>query len=354
MSDPRLSIRSIGPYIVETELGRGGVSVVYRGRHQTSGQLAAVKVLSVFAAREPVLVQRLLAEAHAVRSLAHPNIVRLLADGRIPPPDHRPYLAFEYLDGMSLAEVIRALGPLDIATVVQIVADVARGLQAAHDQRLVHRDIKPANIFLARIPAGGARIVILDFGIAKWLGANADLTQSGVAMGTPRYMAPEQVRDASSVDGRADVYALATVALELLTGDPPGNPASLRRINEELETTCRFAMSHRPDRRCSSVTLFAGLLASVCRLRDHELIDVGRLERLLASARKARLERALAEATIPLPEPPCVPVQPQSVSRDRPSTSPSSSRSRTRTPARGIAIDAIELVLRELGASDDT
>ncbi len=198
-------------FAVEEARGTGGMAQVFRARDTASGATVALKVLHVSGRWQ---VEHFEDEAALLAALDHPGIVRHVAHGRM--GDGRPYLALEWLDGETLGERLQR-GPLPVADAMAVAAQVADALGAAHTAGVVHRDIKPSNIFLV----GGAldRIKVLDFGVARF-GSGPGRTLSGVTVGTPGYMAPEQARGARELDGRADLFSLGCVLFECLTGRP--------------------------------------------------------------------------------------------------------------------------------------
>ncbi len=199
-------------YVVEDYVGHGGMAVVYRARHAELGTKHALKVM--IGAR-PAVRDRLLAEGRAQAVLRHPNVVGVTDVLRV---DGGLALVMEYVDGPDLA---RWLARFDRATFDEarwLLRGVAAGLAEAHALGVTHRDLKPENVLLERT-ATGLRPKVADFGIAKSLDEGGlSRTRSNVAMGTPHYMAPEQVRDAASVDARADVFALGALLYEIVTG----------------------------------------------------------------------------------------------------------------------------------------
>lgn len=205
--------QQVGNYDVLRELGRGGMGVVYRAHEASLNRPVALKVLAPHLASDPVFAQRFLREAQAAAGLSHPNVVTVYAVG-----EHQgaPYIAMEYIRGESLANRIERSGRLPVTEALGIAAAVADALAAAHRQGLIHRDVKPQNIMLDDM--GRARL--LDFGLVKATEGSAALTETGVQLGTPQYMAPEQVQG-KSVDGRTDIFALGVVLYEMLTGRAP-------------------------------------------------------------------------------------------------------------------------------------
>ncbi|XXX82772.1 protein kinase [Sorangium sp. So ce134] len=198
---------------IERLAGSGGMGDVYRARDRLSGQAVALKVLQSASVRD---LSRLSREAEALVTLRLPGVVQYVAHGVT--GAGRPYLAMEWLDGITLEERL-ARGPLSIAESVTLAAHVATTLGAVHRLGIVHRDLKPSNLMLV----GGAieRAALLDFGIARDIRLARSLTAPGAILGTPGYMAPEQARGESPVDARADVFALGCLLFECLAGRPP-------------------------------------------------------------------------------------------------------------------------------------
>lgn len=200
-------------YVIEAPLGRGGMAVVYRVRHRQLGTEHALKLLTLPA---PSIRDRLLQEGRAQAALRHPNIVAVTDVVEV---HGAPGLVMDLVAGPTLAELLRRR-ELSIAQVDALGRGILCGVRAAHERGLVHRDLKPGNILLA---AEGTALVpkIADFGLAKILGGPAGpaLTRTGLAMGTPAYMAPEQIRNAKGVDERADLFSVGAVLYEMLTAE---------------------------------------------------------------------------------------------------------------------------------------
>jgi serine/threonine-protein kinase len=211
-----------GRYRLEATLGRGGMGLVYRATHVNLRRQVAVKILHPSLAASPDVRNRFEREALAVGRIDHPNCVSTYDVGRL--PDGALYLAMELLEGKSLADVLETEGQVAPGRALHILAHVLRGLGHIHQHGLIHRDIKPENIYLIRQGTDEDFAKILDFGIAKALKGELDdgvrLTQAGMAFGTPIYMAPEQALG-NPMDGRADLYAAAVIAYEMLCGRPP-------------------------------------------------------------------------------------------------------------------------------------
>src|ERR1043165_1263000 len=214
--------RTLGNYHVVSKIGEGGMGAVYLARHVTLGRPAAIKVLHPSLSSNQDMVSRFFNEARAATAVRNPGIVEVFDFGVL--EDGSAYIVMEFLEGENLGARIRR-GRLPVAATMTIVRAMARALQAAHEQGIVHRDLKPDNVFL--VPdselASGERVKPLDFGIAKLAPISGEVSQTrtGMVMGTPTYMAPEQCRGAGSVDHRADLYALGCVAYQMMCGQPP-------------------------------------------------------------------------------------------------------------------------------------
>ena len=218
---------SIASYRIVRQLGEGGMGVVYEAVHETLGRHAAIKVLHPEFSQNAQIRARFFNEARAVNMVQHPGLVSIYEFGES--PDGSTYLIMEFLAGDSLRKRIKQHGgPMPVAQVLRLSRQMASALAAAHQKKIVHRDLKPDNVMLVADSdvVGGERAKLLDFGIAKvaedpknpGIGVK---TRTGMMMGTPAYMAPEQCRGAGEVDERADVYSLGVMFYEMLTGRPP-------------------------------------------------------------------------------------------------------------------------------------
>ena len=227
-------------YTVERELGRGGMATVWLARDQRHDRLVAIKILHPELAGA-IGVDRFVREVRVAAGLQHPNIVPILDSGVLLQPDGTslPWYAMAFLEGESLRARLAREQQLPVEEALGIATHVADALQAAHRQGIVHRDIKPDNIFLS-----GGQVYVIDFGIAKALieTGGERLTSTGLAIGTPAYMSPEQA-SAGRVDTRSDQYSLATVLYEMLTGEPPFSGSTAQAIMAR-----RFAEPARPLR----------------------------------------------------------------------------------------------------------
>jgi serine/threonine protein kinase len=238
----------IAPYFPQLEilecLGRGGMGVVYKARQKSLGRLVALKLLAPEREKDAQFAERFSREAQALAQLAHPNIVTIhdfgLSNGYF-------FLLMEYVDGINLRELLRTrrLSPEEA---LAIVPPLCEALQYAHVREIVHRDIKPENLLLAK----DGRIKVVDFGIAKMLGADAPAAEEKPA-GTPGYMAPEQRQTPQRVDGRADIYSLGVVFYEMLTGELPPEklavPPRKITVDVRIDQVVLRALERSPDMR---------------------------------------------------------------------------------------------------------
>ncbi|MBP7560445.1 MAG: protein kinase [Armatimonadetes bacterium] len=234
---------TLGDFDLLEEIGRGGMGVVYRARQRSLGRDVAVKVLPPELAREGQVATRFRSEAQRMAQLDHPGIASVYAVGE---EGGVEYFAMQYLPGGSLQDRLERAS-VSAEQAAEIAAQVADALDHAHGQGVIHRDIKPANIMFD----GQGRPVVTDFGIAKAV-MDPKLTATGMALGTPHYMAPEQVRG-NPVDGRADIYALGVVLYEMLCGRPPFAG----------ETPFAVAMKHVTDAPLAPSMTCPGLPAGV-------------------------------------------------------------------------------------------
>ncbi|MBN8226672.1 protein kinase [Corallococcus macrosporus] len=208
----------IGEFVIRERVGAGGMGVVYRAEHPLIGKHAAIKVMRAELV-SPEQEQRLLVEARAVNAIRHPGVLDIFNFGTL--PDCRPYVVMELLKGQSLADRMREQGRMDVGTTAWVLEQVLAALAAAHRAGVVHRDLKPANVFLMEQPDAAPLIKLVDFGIAKLMqGHDALARTDGSTLGTPDFMAPEQVRG-GEVGPAADLYALGVMAFHMLTGTRP-------------------------------------------------------------------------------------------------------------------------------------
>jgi len=294
---------TLGHYHIETLVREGGMGDIYRAVDAETGNVAAVKVLRPSLAADRVFLQRFRREVRALKEVQHPNVVQILDVGS---EEGVHYYAMEFLE-QSLADLLRA-GPLEPRRAAQIAAAAARGLEAVHAAGICHRDVKPSNILLG----SDGRAKVTDFGIARVTDATR-MTQTGSIMGTPAYMAPEQVEEAN-VDGRADIYALGVVLYEMVVGRPPFDgktpldilrkhrfslpepPKSFNpRVPGTLSHLIEGMLAKSPSRRPSSMAMVAAALEHIEQNLAGELPDRPRGPSELTSTELGeRFERSVA------------------------------------------------------------
>jgi tRNA A-37 threonylcarbamoyl transferase component Bud32 len=273
-----LTGQTIAGFEILEELNRGGMGVIYKARQIAMNRLVALKAINPAKLEQPGARERFKSEVKAAGLLNHQNIVQVYhtdLDGPF------PYLAMEYVPGIDLLRLVRKVGPLPVADAVYYIRQAATGLQHAHEQGLVHRDIKPSNLMVTPGPIGSEgmkagklpKVKILDMGLARVLsndGSDVDdgLTQTGVFLGTPDYVSPEQAEDARRADGRSDIYSLGGALYFLLTGEvpfpgksiveklrkalteqPPSAAAKRKDVPPALDAVIRKMMARDPNRR---------------------------------------------------------------------------------------------------------
>jgi serine/threonine protein kinase len=264
-------------YEILRRLGQGGMGQVYKARHADSDRLVAVKIIRADRQEDVQIIRRFQREAKAGRRVDHPNIVAFLDAQQI---ENLCYLTMEYVEGNDLAQLlVQADGPLAVPLACECARQAALGLQHAHERGLIHRDVKPSNLLLCKEVMV---VKILDMGLVR-LGAcpesghaESELTISGVMMGTPAYMAPEQVFDAKNVDGRADIYSLGCTLYEMLAGRPPHRhqmkePPPLNYVRPEvspvLAAVVQTMMARMPEDRYAAAVDVAMALTPFCHKR---------------------------------------------------------------------------------------
>jgi eukaryotic-like serine/threonine-protein kinase len=275
-ADPLIGQR-VGSYIVEQQLGEGGMGAVYCGVQPEIGKRVAIKFLSEQLNAVPELVARFFDEAKAVNLIGHENIVDIFDFGRT--VDGRNFFVMELLDGPSLEERVVRDAALSPARAVDIGRQIAGALAAAHDRGIIHRDLKPENVFLVRRGGRDDFVKILDFGIAKLspTGSGDDdkrRTKSGMILGTPGYMAPEQA-SGDTVDARTDVYALGVLLYRMLAGQMPFEaPTFAEILRRQLTEIPRPLGKVRADVDEALAVLVARLLARDPRARPQSMMEV--------------------------------------------------------------------------------
>jgi tRNA A-37 threonylcarbamoyl transferase component Bud32 len=229
-------------------IGRGGMGIVYKARQRQLDRIVALKILPPEISRDASFSERFAREARALAKLNHPNIVSIYDSGQ---SGGLFYFLMEYVDGTNLRQALRGnqISPREALAIVPLICDA---LQYAHDMGIVHRDIKPENVLLDR----NGRVKIADFGLAKLVKAgtsDSSLTLAGSTMGTPKYMAPEQMEHPGEVDHRADIYSLGVVFYEMLTGELPVGrfalPSQKVQVDVRLDEVVLRTLEQKPERR---------------------------------------------------------------------------------------------------------
>jgi hypothetical protein len=228
----------LGKYRIEHVLGEGGMGLVVAARHLDLGQLFAIKLMLPAALADADAVERFLREARAAARLKSEHVARVQDVGRL--EDGAPYMVMEHLSGQDLKQVLRARGALPPLEAITYVYQACEAVAEAHALGVVHRDLKPANLFLTQRLSGTPCVKVLDFGISKDLDpaqrVGPDLTKTGVIMGSPYYMSPEQLTNIKETDPRSDIWSLGVILFELLTGARPFATESLIELLSKIAT----------------------------------------------------------------------------------------------------------------------
>ena len=280
----RVGTRIAGKYQILRVIGEGGMGAVFEARHVQMDRRVAIKMLRPEFVRDHGAVERFLREAQTAAAIEHKSIVQVLDFGEA--EDGTPFIVMTYLDGHTLADQLYRKGRLSELEAVQILAPIANALERAHQRGIIHRDIKPENIFMARDTDGRARPVLVDFGVSRLRGESEAIhgVQGGLVtmMGTPAYMAPEQLQGAGLVDARTDIYGMGVMLYELLTGFSPfqreGAQATMQAILTEgvrspsrivptispaMEAVMLCAMARDPQHRFQSMEALQHALQDV-------------------------------------------------------------------------------------------
>ncbi len=323
----------LGNYRIVQQLGQGGMGVVYVGRHEALGHRVVVKVLQPELSSKADMVRRFFNEARAATSIRSPGIVQVFDFGTT--SDGRAYLVMEMLEGETLGARLRKTR-YDPAACCRIGRQVANVLQAAHAAGITHRDLKPANLFLVPDPevAGGERVKVLDFGIAKLAGearlAGIKTTSTGLVMGTPHYMSPEQCRSASIADPRSDIYSLGCILFEIACGrrpfvfegvgdivsahlhESPPHPQNLApHLPAELSALIARMLAKHPDARPQTMAAVGQALDEILRMLDspaaHAATLIQGLPAMVSPPGPPAPQLVLPPAAVPVLLPPPVP-----------------------------------------------
>ncbi|HET6150702.1 MAG TPA: serine/threonine-protein kinase, partial [Polyangia bacterium] len=234
--------QTIGNFQLLRTLGEGGMGVVFEAEHVTMHRRAAIKVLRSELIKDEQAIRRFFNEARATNEVRHPGIVQIYDCGTR--EDGSPWLIMELLEGETLSRRMARLGPMPTAEVITLGTQTASVLEAAHRAGIIHRDLKPDNLFIVnnQETPTGERIKVLDFGIAKLTssgGAKSMHTQTGMLMGTPLYMSPEQCRGVGHVDARSDIYSFGLILYQMVSGDLPF-------VSEGMGELFDMQMNHPP------------------------------------------------------------------------------------------------------------
>jgi serine/threonine-protein kinase len=271
-----------GRYQIEKKVGEGGMSFVYLATDVATKERYAIKVLSAALSQDANAMARLKREASLGMRLAHTNVCHIIRLGET--EDGLVYVVMPFVEGEILADRTNRLGQIPLADAARLLTDMAAGLHIAHELKIVHRDLKPENVMVCKRAGGPDYAVVMDFGLAKERKAGAELqklTATGIILGTPEFMSPEQLRG-KPLDARTDIYSLALMVYEMLTGKLPfqgrtqqemmiarlrSDPTPLRKMRPELdfpesvERVLNKAMSRNPDERYQTTLEFAEAFA---------------------------------------------------------------------------------------------
>jgi len=289
-----------GKYRVDRVLGIGGMGIVVAATHVALNQRVAIKFLLPAAVGNPQIIERFAREARAAVQIQSEHVARVIDVGTL--PTGSPYMVMEFLEGSDLADAVEKGGAMPVAQAVGYVLQACEAIAEAHALGIVHRDLKPANLFLARRAGRDSIVKVLDFGISKTKESGpSGLTQTSAVMGSPYYMAPEQMMSSKDVDARADVWALGVILYELLAGAPPfvadtmaeivfmvtqrdPPPLQTRRpdVPPELAGAIARCLTREPAQRYPNVAKLAAALAPFGPPRSD--ISVERISRVLGAS----------------------------------------------------------------------
>lgn len=266
-------------YRVESVLGAGGMGVVVAAMHLDLDRKVAIKLIREELAQENSTVERLMLEAKAAAKIRSEHVGKVLDVGRL--PSGAPYIVMEHLEGHDLCHQLEQHGALKITQAIDFVMQACEALAEAHAANIVHRDLKPENLFVARQADGTSIIKVLDFGISKQLGSSdrRQLTNPSTAVGSPRYMAPEQMQ-AGAVDVRADIWSLGAILYECVSNSPAFDsdtlPGICAQVLSQEPRPIRELAPHVPDRLATIIA------RCMCKNRDERFANVAELAEGLA------------------------------------------------------------------------
>ncbi|MBP7862220.1 protein kinase [bacterium] len=279
-------------YKVVEEIGRGGMSIVYKGVHELMDRLVAIKVLLPQLVSDQTSIKRFQVEAQAASCLSHPNVITIYDYGVV--DDEQPFLVMDFLEGESLSDIIKRDDHVEMKRTIPIFMQAAEALEHAHQKGVIHRDLKSSNIMLINFEGKDDFVKVVDFGIAKLMPSSGKqaqhLTATGEIFGSPIYMSPEQCTG-STLDARSDIYSMGAMMYEALTGQPPimgrsvvetmemhltTPPPPLKEtrpdleINESLERVVMKALSKKPEARFQKMQELRDALEGVSKLLEQE------------------------------------------------------------------------------------
>lgn len=284
-------------YVVQDVIGRGGMGCIYKAHDNTLKEIVALKTLLPELVRDQLIVERFFNEARIARSLSHPNIVRV---HDISAAENVVFISMEFLKGKSLRDILESLTPgqrVGIKTILRIFDELCAALEYAH-RFTVHRDIKPENVMIA----SDGHVKLMDFGISKLMD-HTNLTQASMVMGTPQYMSPEQLRNTSKVDGRADIYSVGVMLYEVITGNiPTGVPKPVSEISQSvppaLDPIIAKCVDPDPSKRYQTASELRGALDEVRKLVEAGSDLIQRTARPPAKPERAWARPALLAGSI--------------------------------------------------------
>ena len=320
-----------GKYLVERELGRGGMGVVVAARHIQLDEKVAIKFLLPEAVSNAEVIERFVREARAAVRIKSEHVARVSDVGNL--EGGEPYMVMEYLEGSDLAAWLQEQGALPVEQAVEFVLQASEAIAEAHALGIVHRDLKPANLFVVRRADGLLSIKVLDFGISKVSatgasGSDANLTRTAAIMGSPLYMPPEQLVASRGVDARADIWALGVILYELVAGQPPFSGETLTEICSKIAIQAPRAI--RDFRADVPLALETILLRCLEKDRERRYPNVAELAHALVAFGPSRSRSSVERITRTIEaaglsaRPPAAPVSSHGIV---------SSRSRMRGPA---------------------